>query len=81
LYDSPNIRVIKLRRLRWAGHIARRGKMRNAYNILVEKVEGIDHSEDLVVGEKILEWILRKWSGEVWIGCIWLRIGTSGGLL
>jgi hypothetical protein len=26
LYSSPNIRVIKLRRMRWAGHVARMGK-------------------------------------------------------
>jgi hypothetical protein len=41
LYTSPNIvRVIKLRRVRWEGHVARMGKMRNAYNILVVKPEG-----------------------------------------
>jgi hypothetical protein len=34
------------------------------------------------VDEKIiLEWILGKYVGKVWTGCIWLRIGTSGGLL
>jgi hypothetical protein len=32
LYLSPNvIRVIKLRRLRWAGHVARMGERRGAY--------------------------------------------------
>jgi hypothetical protein len=41
LYTSPNIiRVIKSRRMRWAGHIARTGELRNAYNILVGKSEG-----------------------------------------
>jgi len=41
LYFSPNIvRVIKLRRMRWAGHVARMGEMRGAYRILVEKPEG-----------------------------------------
>jgi hypothetical protein len=40
-YASPNvIRVIKSRRMRWAGHVARMGKMRNAYSILVGKAEG-----------------------------------------
>jgi hypothetical protein len=40
LYASPNIiRVIKSRRMRWAGHVAHMGKMRNAYNILVENLE------------------------------------------
>jgi hypothetical protein len=37
LYSSPNIiKVIKSRRLRWAGHVAQMGAMRNAYRILVE---------------------------------------------
>jgi len=25
--------------------------------------------------------LLGKWGGKVWTGCIWLRIGTSGGLV
>jgi len=34
LYSSPNsIRVIKSRWMRWAGHVARMGEIRNAYNI------------------------------------------------
>jgi len=33
------IRVIKSRRMRWAGHVARMGEMRNVYNILVGKPE------------------------------------------
>jgi hypothetical protein len=33
LYSSPSIiRMIKSRRIRWAGHIARMGEKRNAYN-------------------------------------------------
>jgi hypothetical protein len=41
LYASPNIiRVIKSRRMRGVRHVARMGEMRNAYNILVEKLEG-----------------------------------------
>jgi hypothetical protein len=34
------IRMIKSRRMRWAGHVARMGKTRNAYRILVGKPEG-----------------------------------------
>jgi len=34
------IRVIELRRIGWAGHIARMEKIRNAYKILVEKSKG-----------------------------------------
>jgi len=40
LYPSPNIiRVIKSRRMRWAGHIARMGKRRGAYRVLAGKAE------------------------------------------
>jgi hypothetical protein len=41
LYASPNIiRVIKSRRIRWMGHVAHMGEMRNVYKILVRKPEG-----------------------------------------
>jgi hypothetical protein len=41
LYSSPNIiRVIKSRRLRWAGHVAHIGERRGAYRALVGKPEG-----------------------------------------
>jgi hypothetical protein len=41
LYSSPNIiRMMKSRRMRWAGHVARRGEKRNACRILVGKPEG-----------------------------------------
>jgi hypothetical protein len=41
LYSSPNIvRVIKSRRIRWAGHVARMGKGRGVYRILVGRPEG-----------------------------------------
>jgi hypothetical protein len=41
LYSIPNIvRVIKLRRMRWAGHVARMGERRGMYRVLVGKPEG-----------------------------------------
>jgi len=41
LYSSPNIvRVIKSRRMRWAGHVARMGEDRGVYMVLVGKPEG-----------------------------------------
>jgi len=41
LYSSPNIvRVIKSRRMRWAGHVARMGARRGLYRVLVGKPEG-----------------------------------------
>jgi hypothetical protein len=41
LYCSPSIiRIIKSRRMRWAGHVACMGEKRNVYRILVGKTEG-----------------------------------------
>ena len=41
LYSLPNIiRNLKLRRLRWAGHVAHMEQSRNAYRVLVGKPEG-----------------------------------------
>jgi len=41
LYSSPNIvRVIRSRRIRWAGHVARMGVERGVYMVLVRKPEG-----------------------------------------
>ena len=41
LYSSPNtVRVIKSRRMGWAGHVARMGKRRDIYSVLVGKPEG-----------------------------------------
>jgi hypothetical protein len=58
------------------------GAERNAYRILVGKPEG-----KRTLGRpihrwwKILKWILGRQDGMVWTGSIWLRIGTSRGLL
>ena len=41
LYSSPNIvRVIKSRRMRWTGHVARMDEERGVYRVLVGKPEG-----------------------------------------
>jgi hypothetical protein len=41
LYSLPSIvRVIKARRMKWVGHVARMGEVRGAYNILVGRPEG-----------------------------------------
>ena len=41
LYSSPNVvRVIKSRRMRWAGHVAQMGVGRGVYRVLVGKPEG-----------------------------------------
>jgi hypothetical protein len=44
LYSSPSIiRIIKSRRMRWAGHVARMGETRNAYSLFVEGQKERDH--------------------------------------
>jgi hypothetical protein len=41
LYSSPNIiRIIKSRRMRWAGHLAHKGEKKNSYRIVAGKPEG-----------------------------------------
>jgi hypothetical protein len=56
LYYSPIIiRMMKSRRMRWVGHVARMG--RNAYRILIGKQEERDYYENEEVGG----WIILKW--------------------
>jgi hypothetical protein len=71
LYSSPSIiRIIKSRRMRWAGHVARMGEKRNVYRLLVGKPEGkrplgrprrrwIDNIKvDLLeIGLSVVDWI------------------------
>jgi hypothetical protein len=41
MYSSPSIiTIIKSRRIKWVGHVARMGEKRNACRILVGKPEG-----------------------------------------
>jgi hypothetical protein len=83
VYSSPNIiRVIKSRRMRWAGYVARMGEKRGAYRIWCGDLREGDHSGDPGVdGRIILKWIVGKWDGWARTGLSWLRIGTGGGLL
>jgi hypothetical protein len=62
MYSTPNIvRVIKLKRMRWAGHVARMGEGRGVYKVLVWKPEGKNRWGDPGVdGRIILRWIFRK---------------------
>ena len=83
LYSLPNIvRVVKSRRMRWAGHVARMVEGREVHRVLVRKPEGKNHWEGPDAdGRIILRWIFRKWEGVVRTGWSWLRIGTGGGHL
>jgi hypothetical protein len=40
--------------MRWAGHVAFMGKMRNAYKILVGNLKGRDHLEDARVNGRVI---------------------------
>jgi hypothetical protein len=83
LFSSPNIfRVIKSRRMRWTGHVARMGDRRCEYRILVGKPEGKRPlGRPRHRWEDILRWSFRKWGVGVWTGPSWLRIRTRGGHL
>jgi hypothetical protein len=79
LYSSPSIiRIIKSRRMRRAGHVARKGEKRNAYRILVGNPQG-----KRPLGRPRSRWVdyITMDLREVWTGLIWLRIGTGGRLL
>ena len=71
-----------LRRLRWAGHVARMEEGRGVNKVLVGKPEGKRPlGRPRRRWEDILGWIFRKWEGVVGTGWSWLRIGTGGGRL
>jgi hypothetical protein len=83
LYSSSNIvRVIKSRRMRWAGHVARRGRGQVFTGFWLGGPKARDHWEDLDVGGRItLKLTLGRWGSIGRTGFSWLRIGSSGGLL
>jgi hypothetical protein len=80
LYSSPNIiRVIKSRRMRWAGHVARMGKREVHMGFWWGDLREGDHLGDTGVdGKIILKCIFEKWDG-AWTELSWLRTGTGGG--
>jgi len=82
LYSLPNIlRVVKSRRMRWSGHVARMGEGRGVHRVLVGKPEGKRPlGRPRHRWEDNIKWIFVKWEG-VETGWSWLRIGTDGGHL
>ena len=70
LYSSPNtVRVIKSRRMRWAGHVAHMGEERGCIGSWWGNRRERDHCVDLGVdGWIILGWISRRWDVGIWTG-------------
>jgi len=83
LYSLPNIvRVVKWRRMRWAGHVARIGKGRGVYTVLVGKPEGKRPlGRPRCRLEDNIKMDFQEVGGVVGTGWSWLRIGTGGGHL
>jgi hypothetical protein len=72
LYSSANIiRIIKSRRMRWAGHVPRMGERRNAYRLLVGKPEGkrpLGRPKRRWVDNIKMDILEIGWGGVDWIG-------------
>jgi hypothetical protein len=71
LYSSPSIRIIKARRMRWSGHVARMGEKRNAYRLLAGKPEGrrpLGRPRRRWVDNIRLELLEVGWGDVDWIG-------------
>jgi hypothetical protein len=83
LYSSPNIiRVIKSRRMRWVGRVARMVEKRCAYRILVGRPEGRRPLGRPRHGwEDNIKMDLPEMGWGAWTGLRWLRIGTGDELL
>ena len=79
LYSQNIFRVIKSRRMRWAGHVARTRERIGVYRVLVGKPEGKRPLGRSRHGwEDNIKMDFRKWNVGVWSGSSWLRIRTGG---
>jgi hypothetical protein len=69
------IRTIELRRVIWAGFVARMGEMGNAYKIVVGKTEGKSYFGDLRVYERIIKMDLKEIECE---DMYWIHLAQDG---
>jgi hypothetical protein len=53
----------------------------NAHRVFVGRPEGERPLDDPNAGRRMIKWIIIKQDAVVWPELIWLRIGTTGGLL
>jgi hypothetical protein len=70
MYLTSIIRMIKSRRMRWAGHVARMGEKRNAYRTLVGNPEGkrpLGRPRRRWVDNLKMDLRERGWDGGDWI--------------
>jgi len=83
MYSLPNIvRVVKSRRMKRAGHVARMGRGEGCTGFWWGNLRERDHwGGPDADGRIILRWIFRKLGEVVTTGWSWLRIGTGGGHL
>jgi hypothetical protein len=83
LYSLPNIvRVIKSRRIRWGGHVARMVEEEVCTGFWWGNRRERDRWRDPGIdGRIMLGWIFKMWEVGVRTGLGWLRIGICGGRL
>jgi hypothetical protein len=79
LYSPSIVWVIKLRRMRWVGHVACMVERRGCTGLWWGNLRERDHLGDPGIDERIiLRWIFRMWDVGEWTGLSWLRRGIGG---
>ena len=76
---QSNTEVIKSRRMRWAGHVARISEGRGVYRVLVGKPEG-----KTPLGRPTCRWVdirMDLWDVGIWTGLDWPKKETGAGRL